>query len=205
MGVAAFCQTQDGSILGTAKDPSGGVVPNATITITHQETGLTRTATTGPDGAYRVAGLPYGDFTVAAEAAGFKKYISRDIHLRVNEVLRSDVIFELGTATQEITVTGAAPMITTDTGEIAATQRPEFLAHNSADTFNAGWQVASATISATETYMQFYGNPATHTAISQDGIDYRMWGDYIMTASVQEIKVEALNAPRNTRSRPLSR
>ena len=49
-----------GTILGVVKDPSGAVIPNATVTIMNVDTTVSRTATTGADGAFRVPALQPG-------------------------------------------------------------------------------------------------------------------------------------------------
>jgi len=188
-------QTQNGNILGSVKDASGAVVPNVSISATEQGTGFTRTVTSGPDGTYRLDAVPFGDYTITAEAPNFKKYLTRDNHLRTNETIRIDLTLEVGAVTQQVTVEAKAGIINADTGAISATQRQEFLSHHPARNFNAAWQVVSNTVSATETYMQFYGMPVTHLATTQDGIDYRTWGNYIITYAVEEVKLDALNAP----------
>ena len=75
--VGSFCsllgQSTTGTILGTVKDASGGVVAGANVTVHNTETQLTRTLPTGDDGAYRFSGLPTGRYDVTAERAGFKR------------------------------------------------------------------------------------------------------------------------------------
>jgi len=65
----AFPQSFRGSIRGKVTDPSGAVLPNAKVVAKNIATGLEREATTGPDGAYVIAELPAGEYTVTAEAA----------------------------------------------------------------------------------------------------------------------------------------
>src|ERR1700692_1532247 len=62
-----------GALTGTVTDSSGAVVPNATVTISSRDTGQVRTATTGPDGVYKVSLLPPGDYQVKFQAAGFRE------------------------------------------------------------------------------------------------------------------------------------
>src|ERR1700693_6066319 len=70
--IPSSTQTSQGTILGTVKDASSGAMAGATVTITNTGTNDTRTATTGPDGAYRVPALQPGLYTVRVEAPGFK-------------------------------------------------------------------------------------------------------------------------------------
>jgi len=60
------------SIQGTIADPSGGVIPGATLTLTENQTNEKRTATSDSDGVYSFNGLPPGTFTLVAEHAGFE-------------------------------------------------------------------------------------------------------------------------------------
>src|SRR4029077_16633937 len=61
-----------GALTGTIKDPSGAVIPNATVTLTSLDTGAVRTTMTGADGSYKFNLLPTGNYRVRIEAAGFK-------------------------------------------------------------------------------------------------------------------------------------
>jgi len=65
---AGFAQSFRGSIRGTITDPSGGVLPNAKVTAKNIATGLVRETVTGGDGAYVIAELPAGEYTVTAQA-----------------------------------------------------------------------------------------------------------------------------------------
>ncbi len=192
---SAQSQTQNGNILGTVRDPSGAAVPGVKLTASQQETGTTRDTTSGPDGDYRFALLPFGDYTVTAEASGFKKFIKGNVHLATNQTLRVDVNLEVGEKTEEVTVTAEAAPITTDTGEISATQDPEFLKNHPGTHWNRAWMVASSTISATEGYGTFYGEPIDHTAATQDGIEYDQWNHLVYDYTVEEVKADVLNAP----------
>src|SRR5882762_10305002 len=69
----AFAQTPLATVTGLATDPSGSAVTSATITLTNKDTGVQRTATTNQTGAYSFPNLPPGVYSLAAEAAGFKK------------------------------------------------------------------------------------------------------------------------------------
>ena len=59
-------------LTGTVTDPSGAAIPNVTVTITNNDTGQSRTATTGPDGVYKFSLLPPGNYKARFSATGFK-------------------------------------------------------------------------------------------------------------------------------------
>lgn len=68
---SAFAQF-NASIQGTVMDPSGAVIPGATITVTNQATNVGRTTQSSANGFYNVTSLPPGAYTVAVKAAGFE-------------------------------------------------------------------------------------------------------------------------------------
>src|SRR5437870_717253 len=69
----APAQSDLGSISGFVKDPSGGSIPNAKVTV-RNESRVERTATTNESGYYVITNIPPGTYTVTVEAAGFKTY-----------------------------------------------------------------------------------------------------------------------------------
>jgi Carboxypeptidase regulatory-like domain len=115
---AVLAQLPTGTILGVVKDPSGGVVPDATVTIRNVETGLTRTATTGGDGAYRVPSLPVGQYTIRVEKSGFQVVTQTGFTLEVSQELVSNVALQVGSSSQEVVVTGEAPVVNTTNGTL---------------------------------------------------------------------------------------
>ncbi len=117
MAVPASAQ-ESGSILGTVRDASGGTVPAAKITVTNADTNETRTANTGDDGAYRVPGLKPGNYTLKAEKDGFKTVTQMSLVLNVASEIVVNPTMEVGSSTQEVTVTGEAPIINTTTSSL---------------------------------------------------------------------------------------
>src|SRR5436189_5303394 len=77
VAVTAMAQQNTGTILGVVKDSSGAVVPGAGSTILNEETSLTRTVTTGENGAFRAPALPVGHYTVRVERAGVRSQAPR--------------------------------------------------------------------------------------------------------------------------------
>src|SRR5947209_4007988 len=61
------------SLQGTITDAQGGVVPNATVTLTSRETNIAKTATTSQSGVYSISGLAPGPYALSVEAQGFAK------------------------------------------------------------------------------------------------------------------------------------
>jgi hypothetical protein len=116
--IAAHAQLPTGTILGVAKDTSGGVVPGVTITIRNEETGFTRTITTEDDGSYRASALPIGHYSVRAEKSGFKTATQGKLTLDVAQELVVNPALEVGTSSQEVLVTAEVPQVNTTSGTL---------------------------------------------------------------------------------------
>jgi hypothetical protein len=112
--LSSFGQAVNATLLGTVTDASGAVVPNAKVTITEVNTGISRSGQTNESGNYTFPNLPPGQYSVSMEASGFKKETRRDIALAVNSTQRVDIQLQPGEVTETIEITAAAPALQTD-------------------------------------------------------------------------------------------
>ncbi|HEX9961742.1 MAG TPA: TonB-dependent receptor, partial [Pyrinomonadaceae bacterium] len=105
---AAFAQAQASSadLNGTVTDPSGAVVPGATVTARDTATGITRTVTSGESGEYNFIGLPPGEYEITAEARTFKRTIIPSVRLTVGQSAELTIRLEVGAEGATVTVTG---------------------------------------------------------------------------------------------------
>ena len=108
-----------GRLTGTVADASGAVIPNVTVKVINQATGIEKTAVTNDHGDYEVTHLNAGTYTVASEAAGFRRFEHRDVLLQALQTVRIDVKFEVGAVGSEVTVQTGAPVIETEAPVIA--------------------------------------------------------------------------------------
>lgn len=120
MSSAAYGQST-ASIVGTATDQSGAVIPNARITITNIETGLVRSTTTNSTGSYAAHELPIGQYRIHAEGSGFRSYETTGITLNVNDTIRADISFQVGNVTESVTVEANQVAVQADTSEVSQT------------------------------------------------------------------------------------
>ena len=116
-GFQAFAQ--EATIVGTVTDPSGGAVPNVSITITNTQTNQVSRTTTNSEGQYLAPGLQIGHYTVRAEMAGFKKAERTDVVLAVGDRARVDFKMEIGTAQESVTVEASPVAVQSESGEIS--------------------------------------------------------------------------------------
>jgi hypothetical protein len=105
---------------GTVTDPSGAVVPNATVTVTNVATGVARTAETSSSGTYIISALPPGTFDVSVTATGFRTEVQRGVTLSVALPVTLNMTLQLGTATQQVSVTAAPPPVETTEARVSA-------------------------------------------------------------------------------------
>src|SRR5215510_9601873 len=83
-------------IQGVVQDATGGAVPGVAIKATETQTGVTRTATTSADGAYVLATLPPGPYTIEATKTGFATYVQTGIILQVATSPTVDIQLKVG-------------------------------------------------------------------------------------------------------------
>lgn len=106
------------NVVGAIRDTSGAAVPAATITMIQVQTGLRQTRESGPDGAYSMPLLPVGQYRLEVEHQGFQRHVQSGITLTVNDNLRLDVTLVVGSISESVTVSGAAPLLETQNGTI---------------------------------------------------------------------------------------
>ena len=117
--IASFAQLPTAKIVGTAKDASGASVPNASVKVTNTDTNITRTLTTDSDRSYNALELPTGNYQVIVTVPGFKKYIRQNIAVPVEQTVRIDVVLEVGSNAESVTVTETAALLKTESGELS--------------------------------------------------------------------------------------
>lgn len=119
--LTAVAQSTTATIVGTITDQGGATMPGAEVTARNVNTGLTRTAKSGDDGAYRLEFLPVGNYALEVTIAGFKKAYQSDIVLQVNDTARVDVSLTVGQVTETVTITDTVAQVNTSTSEIGRT------------------------------------------------------------------------------------
>lgn len=106
------------TIVGSVKDSAGATLPNVAVTVTNIDTNLVRTTNSDSEGNYGLQNLPIGNYKVSAELTGFKRSVLPDIQLVVNQTARLDIVLEVGSVAEQVTVDAAAPLVESETSTV---------------------------------------------------------------------------------------
>jgi hypothetical protein len=118
------------SIQGTVTDPTGAVVPGATLTLTNQATNETVVRITDDSGVFNFNALPADHFNLTVERDGFKKKVLSDLQLIPEQPNALNVQLEIGTATQTVTVNASTqPALDTETANNGQTVSENEIQH----------------------------------------------------------------------------
>jgi hypothetical protein len=113
-----LAQDVTASIYGTVTDPSSAAVVGANVTAKSVERGVTYTAVTNEGGLYRISQLPVGNYELHVEKQGFQTTAYPAFALVLNQSARFDVELKVGQVTQTVEVTGAAPIMKTESTQV---------------------------------------------------------------------------------------
>ncbi|HEY4960395.1 MAG TPA: carboxypeptidase-like regulatory domain-containing protein, partial [Terriglobales bacterium] len=121
LALGSQAQSTGGRITGRVTDPSGAVIPDATVAITNDATGLSNRTQTSKGGDYSFPTVAVGTYTIEFEATGFKKLTRKQVALDLNQTLTVNGTLQLGAATETVEVTSEAPLIDTSSTQLGAT------------------------------------------------------------------------------------
>ena len=112
-------QETRGNISGTVKDNTG-VIPGATVLIVSTDTGAKQELTTNNSGYFEAPLMQPGTYEITVEMAGFKRLTQRGIVLAVAQQMNIPFVLEVGAISENITVTGEAPLL--DSSSVSSAQ-----------------------------------------------------------------------------------
>jgi Carboxypeptidase regulatory-like domain/TonB dependent receptor len=113
-----LAQEVTASIAGTVTDQSGAAVAGAKVTARSVDRGVTYTAETSDTGLYRISQLPVGSYDLRIEKQGFQTSLYPTFTLVLNQIARVDVQMKVGELNQTVEVSGAAPILTTESTQV---------------------------------------------------------------------------------------
>src|SRR5579883_3513996 len=105
--LAAVMPAQEtrGTILGRVSDPSGAVIPGATVVVSNTAMGTKSTIETNSDGLYQASFLIPGVYRIEVSSAGFKKSLRDTVQVQVGDRLELNFALEVGASEMSVTVT----------------------------------------------------------------------------------------------------
>ncbi len=109
-----------GSFVGNVTDATGAGVPGATVKITETSTGESRTAQTNEEGVYNLTTVTAGTYQIEITKTGFRSFVTSNILLNQNNVVRVDAQLQLGSQSERIEVTSDADVLQTDRADVHA-------------------------------------------------------------------------------------
>jgi len=118
LGFPCACLAQEARLSGNVTDASGGAISGGKITATQLERNFEFLATTTAEGRFVLPRLPIGTYQIRAEASGFKQYLKSDLILTTNADVLLNITMEVGAVTEQITVTGEATRVSTESATI---------------------------------------------------------------------------------------
>jgi Carboxypeptidase regulatory-like domain/TonB dependent receptor len=128
-----FAQATSGTVVGSVRDVSGAAAAGAHVTATNSQTGREQSASAGSEGDYTLTNLTPGTYRITAQLKGFTTAVVNDTIVQVQQTTRVDFSLSPGETSQEITVTGEAPLVqstTSDLGQVIESQQIEALPLN---------------------------------------------------------------------------
>jgi outer membrane receptor protein involved in Fe transport len=112
--VSALAQTYTATLTGNITDPQGSALPNVKVIVTNQGTKLEYTAQTSDSGVYTIPFLPPGNYIITAEGTGFKKLVSNEVKLDVNQAARVNLQLQVGSVSEVVNISDVAPILQTE-------------------------------------------------------------------------------------------
>jgi hypothetical protein len=192
---SALPQAITGTLVGTIRDASGGVIDSASVVATNIETNIAQSTLSGAEGDYTIPALPPGRYKVTAQMKGFATSVVPETSVQVQQTTRVDLSLSPGQMTQEVTVSAVAPLVqstTSDLGHVIESREMEALPLNGR-LFEQLVTIVPGAIQAG--WSDFAENPSAAGAITptQAVVNGLPWsGNYYMVDGVHN--TEPLNA-----------
>lgn len=122
--ISAFAQETTAGLQGLIKDPSGAVVPNATVTLTGTTLVGDKSTKSDSGGYYRFANLPPGTYSITVKAEGFSTTKREGLVLETGHLPTVDIALQVGKTETVVEVSGEAPLVdvTTNTNQTNVTE-----------------------------------------------------------------------------------
>lgn len=192
-----FAQIDTGSIVGVVNDPSGAAILGATVTLSNEATGVSRSVTTNSDGSYQFSAISPGTYTVKAEAANFQSAVHTNLEISVQSRPAVDFTLKVGPSSETIEVSSATPVLQTESADVGGVVQAEEIndlplngrRYSDLALLEAGIQRNQVnTNNQAPDRFSSNGNLETQNYFSLDGIDNNSGSTNLQESSVQVIQ-----------------
>ena len=204
LATAVLAQFDSATLTGIVTDPAGSLVPDASVRAVNEATNIEASAITNTEGRYVFPNLRPGSYKIITSAAGFKQFVSSGVVLQVNQAGRLDVQLTVGAITEQVSVTGEAPVLETESasrGAVIDRTKMVELPLNGRD-YNQLALLSPGVLAPTPRLQSVgfrgafnvNGNRAFQNAFQLDGVDNTSYSNSFRGLNVQVIQpsVEAL-------------
>src|SRR5918995_4191223 len=112
-----FAQFETATVVGTVRDSSGAVVPDAKVTLTNTQTGVSAERMSDANGNFEFFTVRIGTYLLSAEKAGFSIALVDNVQVTVGARQRVDLAMSVGQLTEKVEVSAASPLLQTDSSD----------------------------------------------------------------------------------------
>ena len=173
----ARAQVSTGTIVGVVQDNTGGVLSGSTVTVTHLATGQIRTTQTNDQGEFNAQFMPLGTYSVTVTAPGYQTKVLSGITLQVDQTANLTIKLKVGSVSQTVEVTSAAPLVDTTSsslGQVIDNHEVLSMPLNGRNPFQLGLLVGNtAPVTGVATNLPFVGGGGQFSSndVLLNGID----------------------------------
>lgn len=183
-----WAQSPLSKIVGTVTDSSGSSVVGAKATAQNEGTGFAASAVTDVRGYYELDKMPDGTYTVTIELAGFRTHRQAKIALETRQTLRIDVALTVGDLSQQVEITGQAPVVTTDSGQVNSGHfNRKAINNNYLPQISNVYVATAGALSPSFQGFQGVGTTAAQNKTTVDGVEMNNF--FLNVETLQEVKV----------------
>lgn len=117
LATPAFAQFETATVVGTVRDSSGAVVPDAKVTLTNTQTGVSAERMSDTNGNFEFFTVRIGTYLVSAEKTGFSIALTDNVQVTVGARQRVDLTMAVGQLTEKVEVSANAVLLQTDSSD----------------------------------------------------------------------------------------
>jgi outer membrane receptor protein involved in Fe transport len=199
-----FAQRTTGSIVGTVRDESGGVLPSVAVSLVGPTIVGTQTTTTNEDGFYRLLNLPPGAYDLTFTLSGFRTVTNKGLRVGVGATVEENANLAVSQLAEELTITAEAPVVDTQSNEVGTNYGRDWVENAPLRRFSFLDLVAAAPgsqqVADASGRTMVYGSSYDENSFQLDGVDIteNFFNEYSAepnTDAIEEVEVLSLGAP----------